>query len=266
MKVVKIYGSLGQQMFQYAFFLSLLASDSDVCMSGRYLLPIDVFELTHGDKFETMSRLRLPWGKRAYKEYVHVHEPADGANFSKVMNLSQGNILLDGSWLSYHYFECIEDEVRKQFIFRPMKGQFNALRQVIHDDRNRSVAMHICTPDARGNTCTCDYYNWAVANINTFLPDAEFFVFCDSHAWVRKNIVGLPDNVTLLNSKGMEQSELMQLMASAGHVVMSATLADWWAAYLNTNPDKIVITPQRWGNGINARDLLPLHWTIIPVT
>ena len=224
MKIVKIKGPLGLQMFQYAMFMAVNEIYGDTHMEGKTLLPGKVFQISHSDCFDPQG-IRMPW----------IDSP------------------------SLQCIEGIEENIRQEFRFRQVMPH-------IYDPEAETVAMHIADPDRRGNTCTIDYYNWAVANINTFLPGAQFHIFTDNAKWVNRNITGLPQGTAIHDTRHTTHAELMQAMAAARHTIMSASLDDWWAAFLNANPDKIVIAPQRWSGNINPTRLLPLHWTIIPVT
>ncbi len=259
MKTVKINGSLGQQMFQYAFFLAVDAAyPGETRMTGKKLLPQEIFTLAHGNKFDPQGNSNwLPWKNNQYKNFATISEPANGAFDADIIKNAPQNAVFDGNWTSYRYFDDIEEEVCRQFNFISPVAQQAAVE---------TVAMHVINPSSRLNPCTRDYYNWAVANINTFLPETKFQVITDDPKWVQRNIVGLPSNTTMLNSKNMTLPTLMQLMSTASHNIISSTLTDWWAAYLNRTPDKIIIAPQRWNIETAVTDLLPMHWTIIPVT
>ena len=83
---------------------------------------------------------------------------------------------------------------------------------------------------------------------------------------LKKNITGLPAGTIFTDCNDMPPSTMIRLLSAANHTIISSTLQDWWAAYLNNNPDKIIIAPQRWNNTCTPPDLLPMHWTLIPVT
>lgn len=254
MKIVKIKGPLGLQMFQYAMFMAVNEIYGDTIMEGKTLLPGNVFQISHSDCFDTQG-IRMPWKANPYKNFAEVQNPQ---NTDDIKNAPENCIFtLDSP--SLQCIEGIEESIRQEFRFKQAMPH-------IYDPEGETVAMHIDDPDRRGNTCTIDYYNWAVANINTFLPGAQFHIFTDNAKWVNRHIAGLPQGTTIHDTRHTTHAELMQAMASARHTIMSASLDDWWAAYLNANPDKIVIAPQRWSGNINPTRLLPLHWTIIPVT
>ena len=267
MKIVKINGQLGRQMFQYAFFIALNEANNgnNIQMAGKQLLPCQTFKLTYGDKFQPEPTFKLPW-QNPYKGYATVREPENLAYTPSLVSEAADNVIFEGGWTSYRYFSNVEDEILRQFTFiSPIINELSHIAPVTKNDE--TVAMHVVKPQSGKNVGTRDYYNWAVANINTFVPQPRYFIFTDNVKWSQKNIMGLPDSCTFVGTKNMTEATLMQAMSMASHVVASATLNDWWAAYLNANPDKIVVVPQKWNvEGTMPADLIPIHWTAIPLT
>lgn len=264
MKVVNIDGQLGRQMFQYAFFLAIKAKFKNAHMTGKQFLPATVFNHLQNADF-TIQKMILPWQNNPYKNFTIINEPADKSFSKNIIDNSPENAIFKGEWLSYKYFDNIENQIRDSFKFTsPMPLNHSALLQNITSAANETVSMHVMANNK--STCTPDYYNWAVANINTFVPDAAFTVFTDNLRWTKKNITGLPAGTIFTDCNDIPPSTMIRLMSAADHTIISSTLQDWWAAYLNNNPDKIIIAPQRWNNTCTPPDLLPMHWTLIPVT
>jgi hypothetical protein len=46
------------------------------------------------------------------------------------------------------------------------------------------------------------------------------------------------------------------------HNIIANSSFSWWGAWLNENPEKIVIAPKKWFNSKNSdtQDLLPDKW------
>lgn len=92
------------------------------------------------------------------------------------------------------------------------------------------------------------YFKKAVKYIKKNVTCPVFFVFSDNMEWCKKNldILGLKDNDSIYfvsHNYGKNSYKDMQLMSKCQHNIVPQSTFSWWGAYLNENPDKIVITP-----------------------
>lgn len=148
--------------------------------------------------------------------------------------------------------ERLDKEIREAFIFPPIddsnKETLNSIKS------SESVALHIRRGDMLCDTkkyYTGGFFRRAVRYIRRKVSNPIFFVFCDpdSIEWTKNNykILGLKENdhVNFIYwNKGLDSFRDMQLMASCKHAIITDSSFGWWGAYLNSNPDKITISPE----------------------
>lgn len=286
MKYVAVSGGLGNQMFIYAFMLSLRNKGEKAVMvrlhSGksygyhRFELPY-VFELLAEDKKESLASimLRLCWRvfgflpvqKRA--KVLGLRNITVPSNFIYYPELKIGvnnNELLRGTWQSEKYFNEAKSEVLEAFKFQEKKLSEKTLQIKQMIEETNSVSIHIRRDDylsqnfreGFGGICTLDYYKGAVQLLLESFEGLTFYVFSDDPQWAHDNL--LMDNCVYVNhNSGNDSWQDMYLMHCCKHNIIANSTFSWWGAYLNPNPQKIVISPKVWWNGIED-DVVPSGW------
>jgi len=182
------------------------------------------------------------------------------------------NMSLLGCFQSERYFEHCQDEIRRQFvpaehIHRELDTQFSNLL-----DNRMTCGLHVRRGDYLQNysshpPCPLDYYERAM---NHFGKNFDFIVCSDDIEWCKKNFKG--DNLHFVDPT--EPVDYVRaavcdlfLMSWSKHNIISNSSFSWWSAWLNDNPQKQVIAPQRWFGPRLARyntdDLIPKDWQII---
>lgn len=150
--------------------------------------------------------------------------------------------------------ERIEQEIRQSFVFPEINDSKN-LECLKSIEGCNSVALHARRGDMLGSNqvyYASGYFKRAVSFIRKHVPDPHFFIFCDpgSVLWAMENpgILGLnprKDPIYFVDwNKGEESFRDMQLMAACKHQIITNSSFGWWGAWLNTNPDKITISPE----------------------
>lgn len=150
--------------------------------------------------------------------------------------------------------ELIEDDVRKSFTF-PEIIDANNLEAYRFISESNSVAIHARRGDMLGSNgiyYLTGFFKRAVKFIKKNVQNPVFWVFCDPDSvhWALDNasILGLDrdkDVIKFVDWNTADDSfRDMQLMAACKHQVITNSSFGWWAAWLNTNPVKITISPE----------------------
>ncbi|MES2454325.1 MAG: alpha-1,2-fucosyltransferase [Bacteroidota bacterium] len=174
-----------------------------------------------------------------------------------------------GGWHSEKYFSDVRSDVQKQFTFtEPTDPQnVNHLHDITY---SMSVAIHVRRGDYLnadninlfGDVSTKEYFEKAIALINSKVEDPHFFIFSNDIPWVKENFQ--MDKVTYVTCNNGENSwKDMFLMSRCKHNIISNSTFSWWGAWLNTNRHKIVISPKRFLKSDNHTDVYPDSWTKI---
>ncbi|MCX6735937.1 MAG: alpha-1,2-fucosyltransferase [Candidatus Parcubacteria bacterium] len=265
MIIVKLFGGIGNQMFQYAlgrglsldqktelaFDLSWYKNSPDrqftlenFNISGK---PITTFQ-----KINSLSVQRIKESSFAFD--------------SKILS-TEKNVFLDGYWQSPKYFEGIEDILKKDFTLKDVQDEkYETLLKKI--SRVNSVSLHIRRGDYLSEknvrvyeNCPHEYYEKAIKYIKERMGDIELFVFSDDMDWVKKNI-RFDFLVTFVSDFGFTDCQELILMSKCRHNITANSTFSWWGAWLNQNKGKIIVTPKKWfiKERERERDLIPSLW------
>ena len=191
-------------------------------------------------------------------------------NFDKnVFSLSDSSYL-KGYWQTEKYF--IKNKVN---ILRDLKiiSHQNEKNKIISSKiaNKTSVSLHIRRGDYISNsaynsthgTCSLAYYTNAVnLLINKIGGNFKVFAFSDDPEWVSSNLK-LPVGIYFVKNNSSEYNyEDLRLMSECDHNIIANSSFSWWGAWLNTNYNKIVITPSKWYGDKSTKndDITPSNW------
>ena len=288
MIVVRLQGGLGNQMFQYAAGRALAVRngvplkldltslldrtprpgltfrdyDLDVfILDAAIATPSDLRSFGHFLKPGTLSfRAAKAWRKifpRTGQE--------QGYHFNPQFATFGPDAYLEGYWQSPKYFSEIESTIRKDFTFRPMPPDVQALAEEI--SQPGSVCVHVRRGDYVGNkkheTVGLAYYAEAVQVLSRKASIRKIYVFSDDGAWCEQNLsFAFPVQFVRDEYRGHKASGHLYLMTCCTHFVIPNSTFSWWGAWLSIQPGKIVIAPQSWfpDPSIDTSDLIPPEW------
>jgi Glycosyl transferase family 11 len=294
MVITFLQGGLGNQLFQYAIGrqlairqLSELKLDlswfgdpaKQVGMTPRKFL-LDNFQIHAVEATPAeVRRLRPTSGfwhaikgvQRSISPYywnTWLHERRWFALDARVLSVRH-DVYLSGYWQHEGYFHDCEDILRQEFIpKRPLHPDTESVLSRISE--TDAVAIHVrrgdyakAEPVPWGHfVCGPAYYHACIDRIRQRVPKPHFFVFSDEPEWVKANLE-IPDPVEFITHNGGERPhEDLWLMRSCKHQIISSSTFSWWGAWLNTNPHKIVLAPQKWfyGELFDTSELLLRDW------
>ena len=275
MKYLILSGGLGNQMFEYAFYLACkqigirIKLNRDLYeinrMHNGYLLG-EVFGVSNGEVCRS-NKLSVLFTRIMRKYHplnlVYTEQPllyCEDAFLTKKK-------VYDGCFIHPRYFEGIEDIIHQSFVFRKIDlNNVNLGNKMSCED---SVSLHIRRGDFLNNpiygVCDEDYYRKSVEYIKQKIEKPIFYIFSDDQEWSENLIKKLGVDYFMVSSnKGKDSYKDMYLMTRCRHNVIANSTFSWWGAWLNENKDKIVVSPNKWTITINMDYRLP-NWVYIEV-
>ncbi len=293
-KIVKLNGGLGNQMFQYAFACALAKKHGfEIVFDFSYFeekpadknVVIRPFELNifniecNSASEEDLNKIIRSNNNSAFEKFlwnlfnINKYKPKKNIvlqksayKFDKKLLNSKDVYYYDGYFQNEKYFKDARKELLKKFTLKTPLDEKNQLilNKILETD---PISIHVRRGDyiklesanKHHGTCSLDYYKKAVEYISRRIKSPHFFLFSDDIEWVIKNLkIEYPFTVVDFNhDKGWLD---MNLMKNCKHNIIANSSFSWWAAWLNENPDKIVIAPKKWALKNQKCDIVPKIW------
>lgn len=283
-------GGLGNQMFQYALGKHLAVKNNvelklDLTfLLDRTLTPNFTFRNYELDIFNInapfaiaheIANFTSPYYKNRLKRKIFGYQSVNEHqfNFDKVIFNASRNTYLVGYWQSEKYFKPIEATIRKDFFFNPPLDNDTDLLLKQMEDKN-AVCINVRRGDYVSNPDTnkflgvqgLDYFSEAIAILVKKISNPHFYIFSDDIDWCKENFKELeyPNTIVEHDYAGKRFENYLYLMSKCKHFIIPNSTFAWWAAWLCSNPNKIVIAPEKWfaDTEMNKQtiDLIPERW------
>ena len=282
MITVILKGGLGNILFQYAVGRHVAIKNNTTLRLNliRYMNKQDFFAkkiIRQLQNFGFSEMLyRPPIYKKILCRYGFYLLPIDKSLFiekgwgfdPKVLQLNDGTCL-DGYFQSEKYFKDIEPTIRKELRINHFSFNHEVLTYKEKIENSSSVGIHIRRGDYLSSplhqVCDLNYYLKAITYMREQLTAPQFFVFSDDLFWCRQNLHNA--NCDFVEVSGQKENFVPDfwLLSLCKNTIISNSTFSWWAAWLNENPDKILIGPHRWFTDevLNAKalqDTIPKNW------
>ena len=276
MIVIKIGDGMGNQMYNYACGYALsrrtgekLKLDISECDNSTLRdYELDFFRVCYDGKESFPNR--NVWQK-IYKRlrrnilYHVIIEKNWYAVDERIYKKTLRSRYLHGYWQNTAYFLDCLPELREMFVPR------EPLREEVQELSERFAANETCAIHVRGGDIggpSPEYFREAIRRMREERPGAAFFVFTNDKKKAAECIGDAarpgrswqPGEIRYIGDLGtFTDKEEFLLMSACQNQILSNSSFSAWAAYLNRNPNALVMVPGYKGVGQTCLDC----WQII---
>lgn len=255
-------GRLGNQMFQIAAALSLAEDhDAEAIFPDIIDRRVEDVHLNYKYFFPSLSTKR-PWTKSAYTFFEHPH-----FHYRRIPFVP--NMEVHGYFQTEKHFKHHKDKICA--VFEPSQEIKDYLKNTYPHivEHPCTVAIHLrayklesldiekCFP-----FLPAQFYMKAA---ELFPEDALFVIFSDRIEWAKQELNNFKRQHVFIENEPHYHD--FYLMSFCKHQILSTSTFCWWAAYLNKNPDKMVVAPDPWFSPVSGHDssnVIPEGWICLP--
>ena len=287
MRIVKLLGGLGNQMFQFALYEALRKRYPE----ERVLLDLHTFkgygkhqgfelDKVFGVNYEEASLwdiLRVAYPYPCYQAWrigsrilptrkTMLKEKADFTIEPEALT-RKGDTYYDGYWQHEEYFKEIRKALLEVYRFPDFNDERNSelAKQL---SATNSCAIHIrrgdyLTDPLRKGTTDTDYPERAIKQMKDQVNPLLWCVFSDDMAWVKEHLGKLlpQDKTVFVDWNPADESyNDMHLMTLCHHHIIANSSFSWWGAWLCQREEQCVIAPKQWMNLPNVCSPVANNW------
>lgn len=295
MKIVNIMGGLGNQMFEYAFALSLKERfpDEEIMIDTSHYGHIffkhykganlhngfeihKVFPNANLKVAKPWHLMKVTWYMPNYvlSRIVRRLLPARKGEIIQTVNdffahreeyYQDGNHYYEGIWESVRNYIPIREKIQHVYA-HPEPNSVNK-RYIAEMELSNSVGVHIrrgdylTVPEFMGIT-DLDYYERAIKEILSDGQEHIFYIFSNDIKWCEENITPLCEGhkvIMVRENTGNNSCWDMFLMTHCKDLIIANSSFSWWGAFLNKHNGR-VIAPQKWFNRDVEFDIWMDEW------
>jgi hypothetical protein len=258
-------GRLGNQLFQFAFGLAISKKlHTDFIFNATEIE--EFFELPHYNNpiIKQIRMLRYKFSLK-FNRYTSLDLNKD-IKPEEIISLVSNNKVLYGYFQSPQFFSGYEHLIKKEFKIKKEHSQrYSANYSQLFNKRVVCIAVRIS-----------DYLTWHIDEIDGNTPELDLNYFKKSLDLVpdleAKNIIIISEEIEKVKKYlNIENAiyiapaidQFISLMR-ADHLIISNSTFQWWGAWLNDKPGKVVYAPKYWlGHKVRReypQNIIPLGW------
>jgi hypothetical protein len=229
-------GGLGNQLFQYAFGRAQKEKGIEVS-----------YDITNfrknGHRYYMLKEFNVDMKFSPFLPQGTVMDSKSIPTFN-INYLNTQNKNFFGYWQYIEYFKDILPVLKDEFSVKDKyyTSEYLKLKEKIVNDN--SISVHVRRDDYKtSDTIDClplNYYYKALKEVS-----GNLYIFSDEIEWCRDKFSSkyFDREITFVESEYYLDFELMRFCK---HNIIANSTFSWWAALLNDNHEKIVVTPDIW--------------------
>jgi len=291
MRIVRLKGGLGNQMFQYSYALLLKKSTGEkvyLDFSSYKALEADNIRVPRIVKFnislaaassEDISQIcKLKHNRNSqtflYRVGIFIERIINSKYFiepnrSYITPSSIINYLyFDGYWQSWKYVDEVVDILEEEFV--PKQELSNSTACSIDAIKNENAVFvgvrrgDYCEERSHYGSFESGYYERAMSYIDSKINSPVYYIFSNDIEWCKKYINWGNHNIIFRETQSqIDDFEELMIMKACKHAIIVNSTFYWWGAKLIANKDKIVCCPTKWFFDNKPIDIIPIDWVRI---
>lgn len=192
-------------------------------------------------------------------------------NFNKdafSLNREKNNIWhYKGNWINPQYWKGYEQQVARSFLFKEELLSDEDISLIHRMEEEESIAVHIRKGDYTGK------YLYDICNEKYYINAIQHIIEIRKNKNIRVYIFSETDNLKLNFCKELDYVVIshpkqpgidMWLMSKCKHNIIANSTFSFWSAFLNRNPEKIVIAPMYiYRREVYVKFVVPDKWILI---
>lgn len=265
MKIVNFIGGLGNQCFQYLFYVYLKDKCPEEKIYGFYGCASDCHNGLEIDKWFDVVLPSQPWFIIYLKKFLYLLKRLHIKNYIvDEYNFNLNGILYDAYWQNKKFFlDYLPCLIYKDIV---LENENKIILGQMH--KSNSVSLHIRRGDyllpqnalLYSNVCNKSYYQSALNIININVESPNIYIFSDDIKWVKENL-NIKNAIYVDWNTGLNSFYDMYLMSCCRHHIIANSTFSFWAAILGEEKNSIIIYPKKWfNNGYKKPDIQPDNW------
>lgn len=260
----ELRNQLGNQMFEVAAAVSVALDNNAVAVFPDL---VEMKQWKVPENFRNVFWRLNPTKPEKASEFYHSYH---GLPYEPIPY--HPNMTLNGLFHSEKYFAHHKKEILDLFAPHPSFIKYLYKKHPWLLKNYNTVAVHVRAywphypggwEDGKGVLpfLGLEYFKKAILS---FPKESFFVVFSNNMEWCKSNFQQIDRNFIYI--EGQSHHLDLFMMSLCKHNIISNSSYSWWGAWLNQNPNKIVIAPKLWfepSSGIDDRDVIPDGWKVL---